>query len=518
VNAGIGVDMIDAGGEVTGFSRSDQRSAPPTGVETSAENTSARRALAALRGELPADLLRKRVFGSDFVFAGVERAIPLEGPWLPRSLARGGLANVWGAGCYPLRAEDYADWPVEPDHLHRWFSPAMRLLHVSGSHDGLSRVYDATEAMTDLPVGDGPDPGSPFETLLGDWRHSEEALARSGLHAGRARLAVRPRSSGDPGACEACGQCLEGCPVEAIWNGRGALDNLVSRGLQHLSGTLVRQWRAERDKLWLDCGEPEAPATRLGPYDALFLAAGPLSTFRIAAQSVPDAGAVSARLAENDVIVLPFVFRQGITHAERRFTLSEAVVAIDPAGALERPAHLQLYRPGGATLGPLSTILERLPSSFSALLLRGIKHLAIGMLYLHGAQSRSMRLRLLPGDAPITPIEVTSKGTGMSIEAARTAIRRLSAARRLLALSPIALAQRRGGPGFSAHLGGALPMRHRPDRLECHPDGRLAGATGSAPVFVVDLSAFPEMPAQNPTLTGVANAMRIAAQYAAVGH
>jgi hypothetical protein len=61
-------------------------------------------------------------------------------------------------------------------------------------------------------------------------------------------------------------------------------------------------------------------------------------------------------------------------------------------------------------------------------------------------------------------------------------------------------------------------MRHRPDRLECHPDGRLAGSTEGAPVFVVDLSNFPEMPAQNPTLTGVANAMRIAAHYMAARH
>jgi choline dehydrogenase-like flavoprotein len=223
-------------------------------------------------------------------------------------------------------------------------------------------------------------------------------------------------------------------------------------------------------------------------------------------------------LIENDVVVLPFLFRRGMNRSERRFTLSEAAIAIDPAGPLERPAHLQLYRPGGATLGPLSTILDRLPSPLQAMLMRGIMRLAVGMLYLHGTQSRGLRVRLLPGEAPIAPIKVIPETGGVGAMAARAAIRRLGAARRHLGLQPIALAQRRGGPGFSAHLGGTLPMRHRPDRLECHPDGRLAGSTEGAPVFVVDLSNFPEMPAQNPTLTGVANAMRIAAHYMAARH
>lgn len=516
VDAGFGVDLIDPADEAL-----DPRATPNRTLSGHAtpdeEERWPQRLLQAFHGELAATLLRKRIFRSNFVFEGVEHAIPLEGPWLPRSLARGGLANVWGAGCYPLRDEDYADWPVEPEQLRRWFGPATRLLHVSGSRDALSHVYREHEGMTELGPGDGFDPTSPFEAVLGAWRQSEAALAAGGLHAGRARLAVRARQSAGPGACEACGQCLEGCPVEAIWNGRAALQGLIGRGTRYLPGNLVRRWSSEPVGLWLECGAPEQPAMRLGPYDALFLAAGPLSSFRIAAQSVPGALPASARLAENDVTVLPFVFRNGLRHVERRFTLSEAAVAIDPAGPLERPAHLQLYRPGGASLGPVSRALDVLPSRLRSLALRGIERMAVGMLYLHGSQSRGLRLCLMHGEAPVATVQATPEDGDPGREAARASIRRLAAHRRQLGLSPLAFALRRGGPGFSAHLGCVLPIRRRPERLECHPDGRLAGVVQGAPVFVVDLSALPAMPAQNPTLTGVANAMRVAAQFAAVG-
>jgi choline dehydrogenase-like flavoprotein len=516
VGAGIGVDVTDGGSDLdSALAKGEVRAARGAGADQDGGLLS--RVLRTLGGELPATLLHKQVFDSDFAFAGIERGIPLEGPWLPRSLARGGLANVWGAACYALRADDYADWPVEPELLRPWLGAASRLLHVSGSHDGLSAAYEPQETMTVVAPGEGHDPGSPFEVLLSTWDSRREALADAGLHAGRARLAVRPRAGGGPGACEACGRCLEGCPVEAIWNGRQALGDLVERGVRHLRGRLVRRWRTEDGALWLECGMPGEAGTRTGPYDAVFLAAGPLSSFRIAAQSVGEGGPATARLSENDVFVLPFFLPRGMTHGERRFTLSEAAIAIDPRGALERPAHLQLYRPGGSTLGPLSALIERMPAPIRRLALAGIGRLALGMLYLHGAQSRGLSLRLRSDDAVIAPIEVAPEDAGRSRPAVREAIRRLHAARRSLALYPLALAVRRGGPGFSAHLGCTLPIRRRPGRLECDGEGRLAGSTDGAPVFVVDLSSFPEMPAQNPTLAGVANAMRIAAHYAATG-
>ena len=50
-------------------------------------------------------------------------------------------------------------------------------------------------------------------------------------------------------------------------------------------------------------------------------------------------------------------------------------------------------------------------------------------------------------------------------------------------------------------------MRDTPGPFETDRNGRLSG---DRPIYVVDLSCFPEMPAQNPTFIAVANSMRIA--------
>ena len=153
--------------------------------------------------------------------------------------------------------------PVERESLRRWFGPATRLLHVSGSNDGLAGPYEVDDGMVEVPRGEGSDPASPFEALLHQWHRCREPLGHLGLHAGRARLAVRSRHAGGSGACEACGRCLEGCPVEAIWNGRNSLAGLMGRGIRYHPGSLVRRWTLKDGQIWLEYGGHGEPAKRL---------------------------------------------------------------------------------------------------------------------------------------------------------------------------------------------------------------------------------------------------------------
>ena len=81
----------------------------------------------------------------------------------------------------------------------------------------------------------------------------------------------------------------------------------------------------------------------------------------------------------------------------------------------------------------------------------------------------------------------------------------------VLRLRPLPALALRGDPGLSGHVGGTLPMRSKPGPLETDKSGRL---DGGREIYAVDLSVFPKMPAQNPTFTAVANAMRVASDWA----
>lgn len=57
------------------------------------------------------------------------------------------------------------------------------------------------------------------------------------------------------------------------------------------------------------------------------------------------------------------------------------------------------------------------------------------------------------------------------------------------------------------HYGGTLPMKKNPELTECHPNGEIAGLPKT---FVIDSSAFPEIPGSTVALLTSANAHRIA--------
>lgn len=508
---GIGVDLFDGGRECTTpaetrdllaeaarSGRAAGMKQPPNGAPVISD---------LLRRTISARRLRKAVLGSDFVFEGIEAAIPLQGGWLPRSLAVGGLSNVWGTACYPLRAEDRGDWPLAPGALDPWYSEAAALMHLSAERDGLASVLPLHAEPADLSDSDWQrrQAASGIEGMLRDWRDRSAALAAMDLAAGRARLALRRGSGAED--CTGCAGCMAGCPIGAMWTSAPVLAEMArSAGLVHRSGGIVRRIEAGTEGEFVQAGAPGAGEERHGPYAAVFLAAGPVSSLRIAGQSL-GRGHAAARLVDNDIYVVPFLMDGHRHSGEPTFQLSEAAVAIGGEG---RPAHLQLYRPSGPLTGPLGALASRLPQ-LGRLLDVFLGRLVLGFLYLHSAESRALSLEIAETDAPFAALRLTARDTPAAGNAARRVFGKLRQAREGLGLRPLTALALRGDPGLSGHIGGTLPMRARPGALETGPDGRLAG---DRPIYVADLSVFPEMPAQNPTFTGVANAMRIAAGYA----
>lgn len=453
-----------------------------------------------LAGGLDESRTRKRIMGSDFVFRNQQRFFDIDGADLPVSAAPGGLSNVWGSACYPMRPGDFKDWPIEPGELSPFYQDAAHLLGLNARDDGLANSYQLFGKQT------GPRPLTPLSALAPIWQAREQALQAHGLDGGRSRLALRFSD------CTHCGLCLFGCPHNLISTSRPWIRQISShpKGAYH-GYTACLDFHETAQGVRLTLLDQSFDRKSVQTFDSVFLAAGTLGSFRIAAQSMNQAD-LAAPLLDNDMAIFLNWIRQPRNPGQDAiapFSLSEMALALRPSSTNTDGVHFQFYSFSPYFFGELAA--GRL---FGLLHQSGIwRHiwpkLAIGFAYLSGAQSRSVKISARPGNNPFWQLNIHGADAPINSVAIKGAIGSLRTARATTQLDPLRPSIRSTPFGFSGHVTGTLPMTKHPGTMQTDKLGRLADHQR---VYVVDGAAFPQLPAQNPTFTIVANALRVAKQ------
>lgn len=467
-------------------------------------------------GSVPGEngrIVRKRIFGSHFAYAGVDEGIPQEGPYeLNRSLAYGGLSNVWGAACYPLRRIDYEDWPIDESQIAPFYQSASQLLGLEKKGDALEQLYPSyANARPEGPWR--PNPGSAAEAMLARWTRNAKLLQQAGWYGGRSNLAVRfgvdAATPEDEPGCRRCGGCLFGCPFQAIFISRHTVEKLKKNPkFRYIPNQLVLRFEEVDDGVRAISRHWRDHTLREERYDRIILAAGTVSTFRIVADSL-QAHDVPTPIIDNDLFVLPFLWSGSWIGGafQSAFPMSEAAVAIKPASWTPRGFHLQFYSYHPFFLGGLGLQLQRLPGRLSRLTQSVLNNLIIGFIYPDDRQSRQATLSVRANERQPGTVVLRMEDENRGRQALETFLRHMKTIHGATGLTPLTFMTKSGPFGLSGHLGGTLAMHRHPDRLQTDPQGRLAQTRH---VYIADASTFPTMPPQNPTLTVMANAMRIA--------
>ena len=448
--------------------------------------------------------MRKRLWGSDFTFSGTEVDAPIGGIDIAQSLAVGGLSNAWGAACYRFRNSDIEAWPIDRRALDPWYHRAEEMLGISpGAGDG-----GAADPYADGDAGPTVPPDGRADDLYELWNRHRDALGAAGLRAGPARLAI-DETAGSATSCRRCGLCLYGCPIGSIWTARQALSDLrlASPQLAVRHGALVQSLRPAADGVTLAWTQDGVAGS--GAYAAVFLAAGPLATARIVARSTGAFGKAMP-LLDSDVYVIPFRLTTPRLFPDGGIALSRGVLALEPEEPGEAAAHLQLYAASPGLLGSAGNLAMLIPQNLRDRLLRRI---VVGMLFFDSRESRQLEADLRRASTAADLVHVRNAGPSRTRQRVRRILRRIKAHRDFVGLRPL-LGLAIGMPaGASFHLGGTLPMRDgSAGALETDTAGAI---TGLPNCYAVDASVFPTMPAQNPTLSIMANAMRVAAGFTA---
>ena len=410
------------------------------------------------------------------------------------SLAKGGLANAWGAGVYRFTNRDLSGFPISNDDLQSCYDELVRHIGVSGANDDLEPYFGRDEAL--LP----PLELSPlFSDLLARYERARDEFARAGAFVGRARLAVLTQPLNGRAAYEYENLEFFQPHIPAIYTPSYTIDQLRSEGaITYLSGRLVERFQERAGCVEVHTRNIETNEMEVWRGRKLCLAAGTLNTARIVLQSAGDY-ATRLPVLDNPMACIPIfsLRRIGAGLSLNDSSLAQLNCVIEDRDSGE-PVQGTLY---GST-GPLrSDVLFTLPLSFRSNLTL-LRHVApaggLLMLFYPGVESPRSYLRLSPSGE----LEVEFAECSGNPEIEGRIIRLL---RRIGYLTHPALVQR-PGMGQALHYAGSLPMRDKPGPYQTHADGRLAG---TAHVHIVDGACFSRLPSKNLTFTIMANAMRI---------
>ena len=411
------------------------------------------------------------------------------------SLAKGGLANAWGAGVFRFTDEDLNEFPISYGELEPYYNKLTAHVGVSGVNDDLTPWFRRDSGLQP-PIrlcGMATD-------LLDRYSVAREKFNAEGVYIGRARLAVLTVEH--RGRAPYAYEHMEffRSEIEAIYTPVFTLNELVHEDrVDYRPGWLVE--RFEEIEGGVEVFARSVDGGNINSFKArkLLLGTGALNTARIVLASAMDT-ITRLPIMDNPMSAFP-VFRLG--RLGRALESEDASVGqlniicqgVEGVGTVQGSFY--------GTNGPLrSDVIFDLP--FPASVVRTIlkntaSATALMMLFYPGVVRPGNFLRLKHTGA----LEIEYHPEPRSRVLEPKLIRMM---RKVGYHSHPALVQY-PPMGTGLHYAGMLPMHENPKQYQCHPNGRLSGTKS---VHIIDGACFSALPAKNLTFTIMANAMRIA--------
>ena len=201
------------------------------------------------------------------------------------SFARGGLAEAWTGGVYPLNEDELREFPFSFKELLPFYNLVAKRIGVSGEVDDLSRFMPVHDHLLEPLELD--EHSSRLLRAYTERRNRVNSRYRS--YIGRSRIATLTTDLDGRRRCDYLGRCLWGCPREALYTPSLTLRECARFDtFQYVSGQHVNHFEinARRRIVAVDTTDVRSGARTRLAVDQLVLAAGTLSSSKIYLESV----------------------------------------------------------------------------------------------------------------------------------------------------------------------------------------------------------------------------------------
>jgi choline dehydrogenase-like flavoprotein len=438
---------------------------------------------------------------SRYVTRDVERLGPISATNFGaiQSFSRGGLANVWGAGLYRFVDADLSGFPISSADLDPYFDRLTQHIGIAGVSDDLARYFGSVAGLSaPLPLSRN------ISRFYGNYQRRKKTSDR--IHVGRARIAVHTNPDGDQPPYRH--NSLEFFQEDrSLYSPRYTLDELLAKGAVDIEDrVLVKTWSEKEDRIVVTATDVSTNEIREFACKTLILAAGAINTARIVLASASD-HETKLPLLENPALQFPLVLPFGV--GQRLDTNAFGLVQLNLVWNSKtfdqriQGSIMEITAPSRAEFFGSFPLSARANLGLIRQLLPGM---ILMQLFFPGHALEPASLSLLPDGS----LSITGAPNSLDFKHLRPLLKFL---RRLGALTLPQLVVR-VPTGHAVHYTSTLPMRHDPQRYQCHADGRLSGTRS---VYIADSACFSSLPAKNMSFGMMANAMRIA-RAATVGH
>jgi choline dehydrogenase-like flavoprotein len=431
------------------------------------------------------------------------------------SFARGGLAETWTGGCYPLNQHELADFGIPFDDMRRYYAEVAHEIGVVGVRDDLERFFPAHDHL--LPGLRLDEHSRRLVERYERVRHRLNADHRAFV--GRSRVATLSVDKDDRKACSYSGRCLWGCPSRSLYTPSITLEKCRQHPrFTYVPGMFVTHFEYDaRNRVTavvarpIDGGHPER-----FPADRLVLAAGTLSSSRIFMESIRRASGQTVKLTglmDNRQVLLPYLNLSmiGRPFEAESYQYHQLALGIES----EKPeefVHCQITALKTALVHP---IIQSLPLDLktSAFIFRNVRAgLGVVNINLHDRRRETNYLTLAAPDNA-NAADATAKleihyappaGEDARLKSVIRTVKKCL--RKLGCFAPPGMTHVRP-MGASVHYAGTIPISATPGQFTASTNCRSHDFDN---LYFVDGTTFPFLPAKNLTFTLMANATRVA--------
>jgi len=272
-------------------------------------------------------------------------------------------------------------------------------------------------------------------------------------------------------------------------------------------------------RLALQCEREDGQVKTFGDFDAVFVGAGCVNTTGIVDRSLFGEGSRDYQLRSVGVLINAFIrlpAAKSEPHSDRwKWSLPEFFLEVKSPLTSHTWMHTQITAINEQIIDAINS---KIPF-FGALLGKMMRRfIYFSLTTFHSRHSSGIGIRCISeatgGGAEMTHAiavrEVPDRGKPREFLAAlRDGVGEKWSTLRMVPFpfAGILADFFRGNKLGSWHFGGTLPMKSNPDRAHCRPNGEVCGLEK---VYIIDSSAFPQIPGSTVALLSAAHAYRVA--------